>query len=268
MTVSEFQHTVTDHYRNHGRSFPWRETRNPYAITVSELMLQQTQADRVVPKYQVFLAMLPTWEALAETDTVTLLSLWQGLGYNRRALNLKRLAEKVTKEFQGELPKDDKILRSLPGIGPYTAGAIRAFAYNEPVVIIETNIRRAFLHHFFNDRKGISDGELMPLIEQAVNTENPREWYYALMDYGSWLAKQYPNANRRSKHYTKQSKFTGSLRQLRGEIVRFVTAHPTTTVTEILQTTGQDPGRVEEALAGLERDGFITRTAQGVQIAS
>lgn len=268
MTVPDFQHTVTEYYNDHRRSFPWRETKDPYAITVSELMLQQTQVDRVVPKYQAWLAAFPDWKTLAATDTITLLSLWQGLGYNRRALNLKRLAEKVTKEFHGVLPQDDKTLRSLPGIGPYTAGAILAFAFDQPVVMIETNIRRVFLHHFFNDREGVPDSELMPLIAETVDQVHPREWYYALMDYGAWLAKQLPNPNRRSKHYTKQSTFSGSLRQLRGEIVRFVTAQPATTVTEILHATGQAPERVEAALTGLERDGFITRQADQVRVAS
>jgi len=264
MTVPEFRSTVWNYYREHGRSFPWRETVDPYAIVVSELMLQQTQADRVVGKFVTFLSELPTWEALASVETKRLLELWQGLGYNRRALNLKRMAEVVVAD---QFPRDKKMLEGLPGIGPYTAGAVMAFAYNLPVTIIETNIRRAFIHHFFEDIADVPDTELFPLIEEALDRENPREWYWALMDYGSWLAKEFPNANRRSKHYTKQSKFEGSLRQLRGEILRLVTESPQTF--EIIVTkTGQSPERVEKALSSLVHDGFMTRSNEEIKIAS
>ncbi len=264
MTVPEFQRTVYEYYREHGRSFPWRETIDPYAITVSELMLQQTQTERVVPKYLAFLAKLPTWEAVATVDTATLLRLWQGLGYNRRALNLKRMAEAVV--IKG-LQNNDNYLRALPGIGPYTAGAIRTFAFNEPVVMIETNIRRAFLYHFFDGKEGVADKELLPIIEEAVDRNHPREWYYALMDYGAWLAKTQPNANRRSKHYAKRSAFTGSLRQLRGHIVRYATVHPVTTMTELLQETDQQPERLTEALSSLIKDGFLTQDGDTIQLA-
>lgn len=215
--VSQFRQTVWEYYRAHVRSFPWRETCDPYCIAVSELMLQQTQVERVVPKYEKFIQMLPDWQALAAVDTVTLLSLWQGLGYNRRALNLKKMAHVVVSEHGGELPQDEKLLQALPGIGPYTASAICAFAYNLPVVMIETNIRRAFLYHFFSEEDAVHDNMLTPLIAEALDMEHPREWYYALMDYGSWLGRTQPNANKRSRHYTKQSQFQGSLRQLRGE---------------------------------------------------
>lgn len=263
MTVPDFQKTVLSHYREHGRSFPWRETRDPYAITVSEFMLQQTQAERVIPKYSAFLHTLPSWGALAAVETTKLLQLWQGLGYNRRALNLKRLAQQIS----GKLPETEAELRELPGVGPYTASAIRAFAFNQPVVMIETNIRRAFLHHFFDDQAGISDRELFPLIEEALDRNQPREWYHALMDYGSWLAREYPNVNRRSKHYTKQSQFSGSLRQLRGQIVRLLTETPEGMVELLAQTTGQSPERVDQALAGLVKDGILTRAGNIVRIA-
>lgn len=259
MTIAEFRQTVSQYYREHGRSFLWRETTNPYAITVSELMLQQTQTERVMPKYEEFLRTLPDWQALAKVDTKTLLELWQGLGYNRRALNLKRMAQEVVQNYDGILSSDMQELQKLPGIGAYTAGAICAFAYNQPVVMIETNIRRAFIHHFFADREGVSDKELLPLIAEALDAEHPREWYWALMDYGAMLAKQYPNANTRSKHYTKQSQFKGSLRQLRGEILRVMTKEPRVSVLGLLEQTGQSEERIGAALLGLEKDGFIAR---------
>jgi A/G-specific adenine glycosylase len=265
MTIPEFQHIVTEYFRENGRSFPWRETQNPYEITVSELMLQQTQTGRVIPKYEAFLKALPTWEALAETDTATLLGLWQGLGYNRRALNLKRMAEIVTNEC---LPQTEKELLALPGIGPYTAGAIMAFAFDKPVVMIETNIRRAFLYHFFPDENDINDKDLFPLIEQSLVKEDPRSWYYALMDYGAYLGRTFPNANKRSKHYMKQSTFQGSFRQVRGEVVRQITAHGTRTMTELVQSTDYDPIRLQEAIEALSRDGFLTQEGDSIKIAS
>jgi A/G-specific adenine glycosylase len=266
MTIPEFCQIVWEYYRTHARSFPWRETTDPYRIVVSEFMLQQTQTERVLPKYEKFIQELPDWQALADCDTQTLLRLWQGLGYNRRALNLKRLAQQVVAQHGGALPDTEVELRALPGIGPYTAGAIRAFAFNQAVVMIETNIRRAFLYHFFPDQEGVADRQLTPLIEASVSQDSPRYWYYALMDYGSWLGRTQPNANRRSRHYTRQSTFEGSLRQLRGAVVRYLAAQPETGMTELLQETNAAPERLEKAVAGLGRDGFLIKEGERVRI--
>lgn len=227
-----FKKRVWDFYKNHGRRLPWRETRDPYKILVSEIMLQQTQVKRVVPKYKSFVKKFPTLEALAGAPLSVVLKEWQGLGYNRRALYLKRTAESTVTNFGGKLPKDYKLLLSLPGIGPATAGDILAFAHNIAVPVIETNIRTVFLHHFFNDVscKQIHDKEILPLVEKTLDLKNPREWYWALLDYGSYLKKTIGNQNAKSKHYAKQSTFKGSNRELRSKILSEILAQPGTSV--------------------------------------
>lgn len=267
MKTAAFQALVWRHTSEHVRHFPWRETHDPYAITVSEFMLQQTQAERVVPKYELFLRELPTWKALAECETTQLLSLWQGLGYNRRALNLRRAAQVIVTNYDGKMPSDPKALVALPGVGPYTAGAIQAFAFNLPVTMIETNIRRVYLHHFFPNDEKVTDADLLPIITKSVDAARPREWYWALMDYGSWLGKNLPNANVRSKHYTKQSAFTGSLRQVRGQIVKLATKQPVFTITDLATATGQAPERLQQALTGLLKDGFLEQKGEEYRVA-
>jgi len=209
------------HWCRHGRhGLPWRRSINPYRILVSEMMLQQTQVSRVTDKFRAFIRAFPTFRALALAKPSDVLKQWQGLGYNRRALMLHRCAQKVTDTFRGRLPADYDALRRLPGIGPYTAGAILVFAYDAPWPLLETNIRRTYLHHFFPGRHRVRDTELLPLIERTMDRAHPRRWFSALMDYGSWLASQTVNPNRRSRHYVRQSAFEGSDRQLRGRILR------------------------------------------------
>jgi len=256
MEMQDFKQTVFDHYAKSGRSFPWRENHDPYAILVSEIMLQQTQTDRVVPKYEAFLKAFPTIQDLAAASMSDVLLLWQGLGYNRRGIALQRAAQAMVEHHEGKVPQQEDELVSLPGIGPYTAGAIIAFAYNKPVVMIETNIRRVFIHHFFHDESDISDKQIFPLIEASVDHDNPREWYYALMDYGAWLAKQFPNPNRRSKHYTKQSSFEGSNRQLRGMLMRIGLKQPQVTLEELVHATGASPEKIKAAVLSMQQEGF------------
>lgn len=262
-SLKELQEAVWQYYREHGRhSLPWREDTSPHSVVVSEIMLQQTQVSRVLTKYTEFMSALPDWQALAHAPQAEVIGLWQGLGYNRRALWLKKIAEQVASEYGGELPQDPVELRKLPGIGPNTAGSIAAFAFNTPVVFIETNIRRVFIHHCFADSEVVSDKELAPLLERALedNHGKAREWYWALMDYGSFLAtQQIPNPNKRSKHYTKQSKFAGSDRQIRGEILRLLLASDKTKLAlhEALVPYEQDGKRVERILQGLMGEGFV-----------
>ncbi len=266
MEITEFKQIIFDHYLKHGRSFPWRETKDPYAITVSEIMLQQTQTDRVVPKYQAFLSALPNWQALSEVNNAELFTLWQGLGYNRRALSLKKMAQVVVEKYAGLLPHTQTELVSLPGIGPYTSGAILAFAFNIPVPVIETNIRRVYIHHFFAPDSVVSDKDLMPLIEATLDADNPREWYYALMDYGSQLAKTLPNPNRRSLHYVKQGKLAGSNREVRGAILRVLTQHQKLTYQELVNETKIVDDRVAPAYAQMLAEGFIIEDAGSVAL--
>lgn len=252
-TLHSFRQFITWWYHQYGRhSLPWRLTTDPYAILVSELMLQQTQVSRVIPKYQAFLDQFPNLAALKSAKLAAVLTLWQGLGYNRRAKYLWQLGQTVL-----ELPNSQQELQTLPGIGPYTAGAIGAFAFNQPVTLIETNIRTVFLYHFFPNQTNISDADLLPLIADSLDQTNPRTWYWALMDYGSHLKTNLGNQSRRSKSYTKQSKFAGSLRQVRGEILRTLITNQQLTKRALAQQITGNSDHFEEALSQLVSEKLV-----------
>lgn len=257
MKTEEFQKTIWEYYKKNKRDFPWRKTRNPYKILVSEIMLQQTQASRVIPKYKSFIKKFPTMQALAKAKLKDVLSEWQGLGYNRRAIYLKQCALKIEKDFGGKFPKDFKMLCTLPGIGPATAGDLMAFAWNMPSIIIETNIRSVFIHFFFKDKENIHDKEILPLVAKTLDKQNPREWYWALFDYGAYL-KETANPNRRSMHHVKQSKFEGSFRQKRAYIVRLILSKPRTEK-EIQKLTKYKAEEITKILSVLKKEGFIKK---------
>lgn len=214
-------------------------------------MLQQTQVARVIPKYQAFLEQFPTLDRLKRASLASVLTSWQGLGYNRRAKYLWQLAQEVD-----ALPKTQAALEQLPGIGPYTAAAVCAFAYNQPVLMLETNIRTVYLYHFFPDASKVNDKELLPLIEASLNQDQPREWYWALMDYGSYLKSVLPNPNRLSAHHTEQSTFTGSKRQVRGEILR-VLSKRSLTKQELFATLTSNPEYFQVALEALIQEELV-----------
>jgi A/G-specific adenine glycosylase len=258
----KFKKIVWNYYKKHGRhDLLWRKTKDPYKILVSEIMLQQTQASRVIPKYKSFLKKFPTVQALAKASLKDVLIEWQGLGYNRRGMYLKKCAERVVTDFEGIFPKDFKSLTSLPGIGPATAGDIMAFAYNIPVTVIETNIRSVFIHFFFADSKKVSDTQIIPLIQKTLDVKNPREWYWALFDYGAYLKTSQTNPSRKSAHHTKQSKFEGSNRQKRAHILRLILEIPRTEK-EILKLTAYDPAIVTKNLETLCREKLISKSNQ------
>ncbi len=250
-----FQTYIRNWYLRYGRhELPWRQTSDPYHILVSELMLQQTQVERVIPKYLAFLKTFPDFATLAKAEQSEVMQLWQGLGYNRRAKFLHQCAQQVAgKTF----PKTLVELEKLPGIGPYTATAICAFSYNQPVTMIETNIRNIYLYHFFPDQNEVKDADLLPLITKTMDRENPREWYWALMDYGSVLKKLTGNHNRRSSSYTKQSKFVGSLRQVRGEIIRSLTKESALTEAELQAKITGNKSHFPNAFLQLQKEGMI-----------
>lgn len=224
------------------RDLPWRRTRDPYEIWLSEVMLQQTQVARVMTRWPAWLDRFPSVFALAEASTAEVLDEWQGMGYNRRALALKAAAEQVVRTYDGVFPHEAKQLQALPGIGPATAQGIRSFAFDLPGVYLETNVRTVLLHHLFPDVPDVPDRELIPLAETTCPApvkdarpapqregayavpqdahDTPRAWYYAMLDYGAHLKKTVPNPSRRAKAYTRQSKFEGSRRQKRAEVVR------------------------------------------------
>jgi len=253
-----FRRKVWGFYKKSKRNFPWRRTKNAYHILVSEMMLQQTQTERVRTKYKEFLSLFPNIHVLARAHVVDVLRVWQGLGYNRRALFLKRTSEIVVGEYNGRIPKDEDILKKLPGIGVGTAGAICAFAFNLPSMFIETNIRRVYIHHFFTSKMSVSDKEIFEYIKITVDRENPREWYYALMDYGAFLGKEEKeNPNTKSKYYKKQSPFIGSERELRGKILKMVLLHKKTTPTSISKKIGVNEKKIRRILNMLKSEGFF-----------
>ncbi len=261
MKYQRFQQYLVRWYHTYGRhELPWRQTTDPYAILVSELMLQQTQVERVIPKYQAFMQKFPTAKALASVQLDEVLRMWQGLGYNRRAKYLWQTASAVT-SAGGEFPKNEEDLRALPGIGPYTASAVACFSYNIPVTLIETNVRTVILYHFFPENLHVSDGEILPLIKASLDKKYPREWYWALMDYGSYLKKVLPNPNRRSRQYNKQAKFIGSKRQVRGEILRVLATQTRMTEPELQYQLTSNPEHYATALRDLVGEGLVHEQA-------
>ena len=264
-SVSRFQKVIYSHYRRHKRDLPWRKTRNPYNILVSEIMLQQTQVERVRSKYKDFLQKFPDFTFLAQARLAEILKVWQGLGYNRRAKSLKKIAEMVVHTYKGKLPESTEILQALPGIGRATASAISAFAFDRPAVFIETNIRRVFIHFFFPGKENVRDSQIFPFVEKTLDPSNPRQWYYALMDYGVMLKKKYPDLLKKSAHYKRQTPFEGSDRQIRGALLRRLTERRYFSESEIARGCKMDLKRVRKILVDLQMEGFIKRS--GKQIA-
>jgi len=257
--VRAFQKKIYAYYEKHGRDLPWRTTSDSYRILVSEIMLQQTQVQRVLEKYEPFISRFPDLRSLADTPLREILRVWHGLGYNRRALALKKIAQTVVTDFDGKLPSDTKTLATLPGIGKATAGAVCAFAYNQPTAFVETNIRTVFIHFFFRDRDRVGDTEILQLVKQTIDTANPRTWYYALMDYGVILKQTHRDLNKRSVHYKRQTPFKGSNRQLRGKILRLLTEKGATSQTEMIRQLKSDPQRTGACLKQLQTEGFIKK---------
>jgi A/G-specific adenine glycosylase len=261
--ILAFRQMVLSHYEQHGRDMVWRNTTDPYQILVSEIMLQQTQVERVSTKFPEFIRAFPDFTTLANAPPGQVLTVWQGMGYNRRAIALQKCAIRVMNEYDGILPADVDILATFPGIGRATASSIAAFAFNMPVVFIETNIRRVFIHFFFIGTDTVSDTDILPLVEQTLYRNNPRVWYWALMDIGSALKKTVANPNRRSVHYTKQSPFEGSDRKIRGALLKIVLKEHFLTEEEIIARVAGDRQRARRILCALEEEGFIQRKDNG-----
>lgn len=282
-----FETTIWKYYSKNKRDLPWRYTTDPYHILVSEVMLQQTQVSRVILKYEEFIKKFPTIESLANASKAEVLTLWQGLGYNRRALFLKRACEALfaeslkspkstSKAKSPQFPTTREELLKLPGIGQSTSGALLAFAFNTPVPFIETNIRAVFLYFFFKESSSVSDIHIHELLQKTLNhkkqKENPREWYYALYDYGTMLkaklGREKTALHKQSKHYNKQSTFKGSNREIRGAILRLFTKHPKITEQKICtllnaelshRTPADISKQVESSLVALVKEGFIEK---------
>ncbi len=269
MTPSAFRKRVFAHYHVQGRhTLPWRKTHDPYKILVSEVMLQQTQVDRVIPFYTNWLEQFPNVHALAKTSLADVLCAWQGLGYNRRAKMLHEAARVVVKEYGGNMPKTVAELEALPGVGPYTARAVAAFAYNQPVVFIETNLRTAVTHHFFRDEGQVRDADILAVLERALPKPpvTPREWYSALMDYGSFLKKSGVRVNKKSATYTKQKTFKGSGREVRGAILRSLAGKPATAAALRKLFAHERSVEVVHQLAALQKEGLIEMHERSFQL--
>lgn len=256
-STTAFRRTVLRYFDAHQRDLPWRHTRNPYCVLVSEIMLQQTQVDRVVDKYTEFITRFPTVQSLAAAPLAEVLKTWQGLGYNRRALFLHRAAQVLVRDFGGVLPQEPEVLRSLPGIGPATARSIAVYAFNRPEVFIETNIRAVIIHHFFGDRADVRDEEILPIVEKTLDRKNPWQWYSALMDYGATLKKQHTNPARRSAHHVRQSTFEGSDRQIRGAILRALVKGEAMKMPALVKAAGGEAGRVRGIVESMVVEGLV-----------
>lgn len=261
MDAHEFQRFLRQQGEELYRDMPWRRDTRPYYILVSELMLQQTQVDRVIPKFEAFIAAFPDERSLADASLAEVLRLWQGLGYNRRAKFLHEAAKKIIE--LGRFPENVEDMVLLPGVGKNTAGAISVYAYNKPVIFIETNVRAVFIHHFFNDQDLIDDKDIYLQLEQTIDRDDPRRFYWALMDYGSQLKKQGVLPSR-SRHYKKQPPLKGSVREVRGQIVAALSKGDMSEAA--LKKLLKADVRFLPALTGLLKDGLVTKTTHRLHL--
>jgi A/G-specific adenine glycosylase len=265
--VRTFRKAVWDFYKRQGRhALPWRQTRDPYRILVSEVMLQQTQVERVIAYYERFVADYPTPAALAKAPLADVLRHWQGLGYNRRAKMLWEGMREVAAEHGGKLPKTATELEELRGIGPYTARAVAAFAHNAGGVFVETNIRTAVIHHFYPKKQKVSDADIAAVLAASVPEGRAREWYWALMDYGSHLKRSGVKNNHRAKAYAKQPAFEGSYRQARGAVLRALArgAQPSTLLIDLMGPSRR--AQLKSAIAVLAKEGMIELAPGGFRL--
>jgi len=253
-----FRKVVLDFYALNARDFSWRRTTDPWAILVSEVMLQQTQTSRVEPIYDAWMARFPSAKSVSDAGMADVCEAWRGLGYNSRAMRLREAARICSTLYNGTPPSEENALLQLPGVGRYTARAVLAFAWNIPNPFLETNIRAALIFHFYKGADKVTDRQLEAVSETVMDRVDIRTWYYALMDYGAWLKRREPNPSRKAAVYTKQSVFEGSVRQARGAILRMLGSHGTASLSWMASESGIDYGRLNTASEGLVRDGLIT----------
>jgi len=276
----QFYNTVMEYYGEYGRhDLPWRKKQTAYSVLVSEIMLQQTQVDRVIPFFMNWMKLFPDLQELADAPQTEVLKQWKGLGYNSRALRLQKCAQKLVKDHKGKIPRSYEKLLALPGLGPYTAAAVMNFAYNVWTPLIETNIRRIYIHHFFNNERAVSDKDILEKVTKVGCYESPKIWCAALMDYGSTLPKIIQhNPNIKSKHYTKQSKFNGSDREIRGKILDILLQAKNHKISEIIlfkklnTVIGSDneviskdqTERYQKILVDLKKEGFLKKQKKSI----
>ena len=264
--IELFRKLIYSYFKNNRRDFPFRNEITPYNVLVSEIMLQQTQTGRVAERFLEFKKEFPDFLSLSNAPNKKLLMAWQGMGYNRRVLALKQIAKEVITDYNGQLPDTVDILKTFPQIGHNTASSIAAFAYNKPSIFIETNIRRVYIYFFFPKKKNINDKDILPIVESTVDNDNPREWYYALMDYGVMLKKTHPELNKRSSHYRKQSPFKGSNREIRGKILKILTSESEILESTLLKKLQLKIEKMRPILQQLEQEGFLKRNGNKISI--
>lgn len=265
MTIPRFQKKILTWYLKNKRDFPWRKTSNPYYILVSEIMLQQTQISRVLPKYKEFLCEFPNLKKLSLSSNKKLFQLWKGLGYWRRALFLREAAKTILNQYKGKFPKEAALLERLPGIGHYTARALLCFGFKHEEAFLDTNIRRIYLHFFFSKRKSVSDKEILKIAEKAVWKKDPKKWHYALFDYGALVLKD-KKINKKSLHYHPQSKFQGSFRSFRTKTMHYLLLKNKTTHQHLESFLKREIKRAKksylskEVISSLLKDKLIKKT--------
>ncbi|MFX1313059.1 MAG: A/G-specific adenine glycosylase [Promethearchaeota archaeon] len=265
--IQSFQQIIYSYYKNFKRDFPFREDITPYRVLISEIMLQQTQTKRVSEKFLEFIEQFPDLLTLSKAPLDKVLKVWKGLGYNRRAIALKKIADIIINKYAGKVPDSIEILKSFPQIGHNTASSIVAFAFNKPTFFIETNIRNVYIYFFFHNKTHVKDKEILPIVEKTFDKKNPREWYYALMDYGVMLKKTHPELNRKSAHYRKQIPFKGSNRQLRGKILKVLIKSKTLHTLEFEKKfINFNQTRVKNVLNQLEKEGFIQKEGNKITL--
>ncbi len=258
--VRDFQEMIFTWWDTNRRDLPWRRTEDPYRILVSEVMLQQTQVSRVLPKYDEFIKRYPTVHDLARAPAADVLRTWQGMGYNRRALYLKKTAEAVITTYGGTFPKDETLLTKLPGLGTYTARAILVFAFGRNVATVDTNIRKIITHFFFKDRPQ-KEEVIQAAADQLLPLDKSWEWHQALMDYGALELNKFKRPDPPAGGRGTSIPFRNSDRFYRGRIIdrlREGDAAKALLVEELSKTYQKDTEFIEKILLGLSKDGLLT----------
>lgn len=262
-------------YRSRVQHYPWRSPEpDPYAVLVSEVMLQQTQAPRVAPIFEAFMASFPDVRALSSAARAEVLRAWAGLGYHRRALALREAARAIVREHGGEVPREVDALRALPGVGPYTAAAVASIAFGVPVAAVDTNVRRItarVVHGAEADE--IPHARLQVDADAMVDPASPGEWNQALMDLGRFVCRPMPRCDEcplrpacrfarggREPHPSgrRQAPFEGSVRQARGRVLAALRDHGGASVQELASTTRMPVGRISRAASDLAIDGVVS----------
>lgn len=264
------------------RIYPWRRTRDPYRILVSEVMLQQTQAPRVEPAYRSFVRSFPSLRQLANARRSSVVAEWSGLGYPRRAVALSEAARAIVRDQGGAVPSEPAALQELPGIGSYTAAAVASIAFDVPVAAVDTNVRRIVARVAFGtEADEVAASDLAAVAHRWLDPRAPGTWNQALMDLGREVCRParprcgecplargcrfrangaVPRAARR-----RQQPFEGSMRQTRGAVVRELGAAPSHTLAALVQITGSPIDRVTEAVRGLAADGIVSATSAALE---